>query len=115
MILHICPEGEWAKAAALGTYEGDTFATQGYIHCSTAEQVHIPATLRFRGRTDLLLLMIDETRLPVPVTWEQGDPPAPDGRLFPHLYARLPVGAVVAAHEYRPGPDGTFAPPTGLA
>jgi uncharacterized protein (DUF952 family) len=111
MILHICPAGDWAEAAELGTYEGDTFATQGYIHCSTPEQVHIPATLRFRGRPDLLLLVIDEARLPVPVTWEQGDPPTPDRRLFPHLYARLPVDAVVAVHQYRPGPDGSFDPP----
>ncbi|MGX6604122.1 DUF952 domain-containing protein [Micromonosporaceae bacterium Da 78-11] len=112
MILHMCPATEWAEAVELGTYEGDTFATQGYLHCSTPEQVHIPATMLFRGRTDLVLLEIDEARLPVPVTWEQGDPPAPDGRLFPHLYAVLPVDAVVAVHEYQPGPDGSFTPPS---
>jgi uncharacterized protein (DUF952 family) len=114
MILHICPRAQWARAVATGVYEGDTLASQGYVHCSTPEQVHVPATLRFRGRTDLLLLQIDEARLPVPVTWEQGDPPAPDGRLFPHLYAPLPVDAVVAVHEYLPAEDGAFAPPTGL-
>jgi uncharacterized protein (DUF952 family) len=114
MILHICPRAEWTKAVADGVYEGDTLASQGYVHCSTPEQVHVPATLHFRGRTDLLLLQIDEARLPVPVTWEQGDPPAPDGRLFPHLYAALPIDAVVAVHEYLPAEDGSFAPPTGL-
>jgi uncharacterized protein (DUF952 family) len=111
MILHLCPRAEWEKAAAAGVYEGDTLANQGYVHCSTPELVHIPATLRFRGRTDLLLLTIDEARLPVPVTWEQGDPPTPDGRLFPHVYSAIPVDAVVAVTEFLPGPDGTFAPP----
>jgi uncharacterized protein (DUF952 family) len=112
LILHICPREAWAAAQAVGTYEGDTLASQGYIHCSTPEQVHLPATLLFRGRTDLLLLEIDESRLPVAITWEQGDPPTPDGRLFPHLYSALPVDAVVATYDYPPEADGSFSPPS---
>jgi uncharacterized protein (DUF952 family) len=114
LILHICPRAAWDEAVAAGVYEGDTLATQGYIHCSTAEQVHMPATLLFRGRTDLVLLQIDESRLPVPVIWEEGDPPHPDGKLFPHLYATLPPDAVVAVTEYLPNADGSFSPPQGL-
>ena len=114
MILHICPRAVWDEAVAAGRYDSDTLASQGYIHCSTAELVHVPATLRFRGRTDLVLLEIDESRLPVTVTWEDGDPPHPDGTLFPHLYAALPIGAVVGVYDYLPNADGTFSPPTGL-
>ena len=110
MILHIVPRAAWEAAQAAGIYEGDTLATQGFIHCSTEHQVHIPATALFRGRDDLLLLVIDESRLPVPITWEQGDPPAADGSPFPHLYAALPLDAVAAVKEYRPGPDGAFEP-----
>lgn len=106
--MHICPRDAWAEAVRTGWYEGDTLATEGFIHCSPADWVHVPATLRFRGRTDLLLLEIDETRLEELVVWEDGSPPEPDGRQFPHLYGRLPVTAVVAAHEYRPGADGSF-------
>jgi uncharacterized protein (DUF952 family) len=112
LILHICPRDVWAAAEAAGTYEGDTLASQGYIHCSTPEQVHRPATFLFRGRTDLLLLQIDESRLPVPITWEQGDPPTPDGELFPHLYGALPIDAVIAIYAYQPDADGSFSPPS---
>jgi uncharacterized protein (DUF952 family) len=112
LILHICPRAVWAAAEASAVpYEGDTLASQGFIHLSTEQQVHIPATALFRGRTDLVLLEIDESRLPVPITWEQGDPPTPDGKLFPHLYSALPVDAVVATYDYRPEPDGSFTPP----
>ncbi|XVV11590.1 DUF952 domain-containing protein [Actinoplanes sp. CA-131856] len=111
MILHICPRAAWDEAVAAGTYEADSLVTQGYLHCSTAAQVSGPANFLFHGRRDLVLLEIDEERLPVPVTWEQGDPPKPDGELFPHVYAALPVGAVVAVHPYHPEPDGSFQPP----
>ncbi|GIM95178.1 DUF952 domain-containing protein [Paractinoplanes toevensis] len=114
MILHICPRDTWEQAVAAGVYEGDTLATQGYIHCSTEKQVHRPATFLFRGRTDLLLLQIDESRLPTPLTWEEGDPAHPDGDLFPHLYAALPIEAVVAVTDYQPDADGSFSPPQGL-
>jgi uncharacterized protein (DUF952 family) len=114
LILHICPRATWEAAVAAGVYEGDTLATQGYIHCSTPEQVHAPATFLFRGRTDLLLLRIDEDRLPVPVTWEEGDPPHPDGKLFPHIYAALPIDAVVGVVPYPPEADGSFAEPRTL-
>ncbi|WP_433369266.1 DUF952 domain-containing protein [Actinoplanes sp. CA-142083] len=111
MILHICPRDVWEAALAAGVYEGDTLATQGYIHCSTEELVHLPATALFRGRTDLLLLEIAEDRLPVPLTWEDGDPPHPDGKQFPHLYAALPTAAVISVRDYLPEADGSFSPP----
>jgi len=110
MILHICSRDEWAKAHEAGVYAADTLASQGFIHCSTEEQVHLPATALFRGRCDMLLLEIDEARLPVPITWEQGDPPHPEGKPFPHLYGTLPVDAVVAIRDYQPDDDGTFSP-----
>ncbi|MBW6437855.1 DUF952 domain-containing protein [Actinoplanes hulinensis] len=105
MIFHICPRDAWATAAADGFVP---VGPEGFIHCSPADWVHMPATLRFRGRTDLLLLEIDEERLDVPVVWEDGVPPEPDGRQFPHIYGGMNVGAVVAVHDYPPRPDGSF-------
>ncbi|MFI5491014.1 DUF952 domain-containing protein [Actinoplanes sp. NPDC051859] len=114
MILHFCTRAEWDAAMAAGTYRAASLATQGFIHCSTPEQVHIPATMLARGCTDLLLLVLDEQLLPVPVVWEDGDPPHPSGMQFPHLYAPIPVAAVKAVHEWPPQPDGSFAPPACL-
>jgi uncharacterized protein (DUF952 family) len=111
MILHFCPRAEWDAAVAAGEYRADTLTSQGFIHCSTAEQVAIPATALARGRRDIVLLEIDESRLEQ-VVWEQGDPPDPGGMLFPHVYEPIPVAAVVAVHDYLPEADGTFRRPT---
>ncbi len=112
MIYHFCPEADWKLAEQAGSYEAESLATAGFIHCSSREQAHLPANLLAHGRTDLVLLHIDEDLLPAPAVWEQGDPPTPDGQLFPHVYGPIPVAAVVEAEPFRPGPDGTFAPLT---
>jgi len=109
MIVHFCPRDAWAAARASGAYAADTLATQGFIHCSTIELVHVPANLLARGRADLVLLEIDEARVPE-LVWEDGDPPDPDGRAFPHVYGPIPVTAVTGVRPYPAGPDGSFAP-----
>jgi uncharacterized protein (DUF952 family) len=114
-ILHFCPRSDWTVARATGWYAADTFAAEGFIHCSTADQVLLPADAIARGRTDLVLLEIDESRLDEPPRYEPGDPADPDSMRFPHLYRPLPVEAVVAVHDFPPRADGTFALPPALA
>jgi uncharacterized protein (DUF952 family) len=109
-ILHFCPAGDWGAAQESGEYAADTLATEGFIHCSTAAQVHLPANALCWGRHDLVLLEIDESRLPEAPRWEPGDPADPDSMRFPHVYGPIPLDAVVSVREFRPGPDGLFAP-----
>ncbi len=112
MILHFCPRDAWDPGRP---YAADSLATQGFIHCSTPEQLTTPANALARGRTDLIVLQIDEGRLDVPLRWEPGDPPDPAGNLFPHVYGPIRPGAVVAVHDFPPGPDGRFTLPAALA
>ncbi len=107
MIFHFCPAVDWAAAGHDGWYRAPSLATEGFIHLSQAEQVHLPANFLARGRTDLVLLEVDEAALAEPPRYEDGG----DGMLFPHVYGPIPVAAVVAVHDFRPGPDGTFTLP----
>jgi uncharacterized protein (DUF952 family) len=110
LIYHFCPRADWAAAAQAGAYTAESLTTQGFIHCAPADHVHVSATERARGRTDLVVLEIDESRLDPPAVWEDGDPPHPTGKQFPHVYGPIPPAAVVQVHDFPPGPDGTFAP-----
>ena len=38
MIFHIATEFAWETARRAGVYAGDSLASEGFIHCSTAEQ-----------------------------------------------------------------------------
>jgi uncharacterized protein (DUF952 family) len=110
VIYHFCPRADWDAARASGEYTAESLATQGFIHFSPRHHVHVSATLRARGRTDLVVLEVDEALLAEPAVWEDGDPPHPDGMQFPHVYGPVPVRAVVAVHDLPPTADGSFAP-----
>jgi uncharacterized protein (DUF952 family) len=104
LIFHLCPRDAWARIEADGFLDESPF-----IHCSPADWAHVVANRIFRGRDDLVLLEISEAEnAGFRVVWEDGDPPEPDGRQFPHIYGRMPRDAVVAVHPYPPGTDGTF-------
>lgn len=112
MIYHFCPRADWEAASVAGSYTADSLQTHGFIHCSPLDLLHVSATMHARGRADLVVLEIDESVLGDANVWERGDPPHPDGRLFPHVYGPIPVGAVRRVRDLPPEPDGTFAPLT---
>ncbi len=111
IILHIARREEWETAVTLGQYTTDSLATEGFIHCSTVEQVLMPANERFRGQTDLLLLCIDPSRLTAPLVYEDC---YETGVQFPHIYGALNVTAVLRVLDFPPQADGSFTLPPML-
>ena len=105
IIFHIATRDAWEAAGAAGAYTADSLATEGFIHCSQSDQVEWVANQRFRGRTDLVLLRLDEARVGCEVRRENLE----GGQwLFPHVYGPMPVDAVLAVTPIVPGPDGAF-------
>lgn len=119
-ILHIATWADWNAARAAGSYRPASLDREGFIHCSTATQVVGSANKYFRGRTDLVLLCIDESRIAVTVRYE---PPAEVGGVrdaraderFPHVYGPLDLDAVVGVVPFPCDRDGGFsAAPTAI-
>ncbi|MBB6424720.1 DUF952 domain-containing protein [Sphingopyxis sp. JAI128] len=67
----------------------------GYIHLSTAGQLEATIAKYFAGHTDLMIAEVDLVQLGDAVRWE----PARGGDLFPHIYAELPIHAVVSLQK----------------
>ena len=109
-IFHIVSKASWAAAQQVGEYRGDTLLSEGFIHCSQINQVLFVANARFKGREDLVLLSIDETRVTPEVKYEEGEV----GVLFPHIYGPLNIDAVVGTNELLPDHDGLFKLPEGV-
>jgi uncharacterized protein (DUF952 family) len=105
VILHLATALAWESATRAEVYDADSLATEGFIHCSTPEQVLWVANSRFRNRRDLVLLQIDTARLDVPVRYENLEG---GHELFPHIYGPLPTTAVVRVTPFPANADGGF-------
>jgi uncharacterized protein (DUF952 family) len=109
MIYKLLAATEWAAAETAGGFDGsEVDRRDGYLHLSGADQVVETAARHFAGRTGLVLLAVDPDRCGGALRWE----PSRGGALFPHLYGRLPLTAVVTARpvpEHLPVPDAVAA------
>jgi uncharacterized protein (DUF952 family) len=110
-IFHITSADEVAVAAEYGEYVPRKFEVDGFIHCSYAHQMTRVANFNFHGRKGLVLLEIDPAALPCKVVDENLDGGA---ELFPHVYGRLPMAAVVKIHELPCSEEGNFDLPADI-
>src|SRR5215510_5498309 len=109
IIVHICSSIAWA-ASKNGQYRCPSLDSEGFIHCSTPEQVLEVANSLFRGQRGLVLLVIDPERVVPRLGYED----AGNGRLYPHIFGPLNVDAVVGVKTFTPRADGTFELPGRL-
>ncbi|NWF63713.1 MAG: DUF952 domain-containing protein [Chloroflexi bacterium] len=108
MILHITSRQDWSDAQANGEYSAPSLAAEGFIHFSTKAQALHVANAFYRGRTDLVLLMVDESRLKPELKWEPPAGPPADSisqaDLFPHVFGPINLEAVIAVRDFQPNP-----------
>jgi uncharacterized protein (DUF952 family) len=102
-VYKICDRGLWQEALGHGVFRGAAVdLADGFIHFSTAGQAVETASRHFAGVTDLVLVAVDAGRLGPALKWE----PSRGGALFPHLYAPLPLDAVLWTRPLPLGRDG---------
>jgi uncharacterized protein (DUF952 family) len=111
ILYHITTASAARSAIASGVYAPAAFDAEGFIHCSYPNQVVAVANRLFAGRAGLVLLEIDRGRLSCDVVDENLEGGI---ELFPHVYGRLPMSAVVRIHEFSCGSGGRFALPPGI-
>lgn len=109
-ILHITQQQQWEQAKLVGSYRGDTLDTQGFIHCSTPQQIITVANTFFLNQKGLVLLCIDSNKVQSEIRYEivEGE------GIFPHIYGLLNIDAVFQVVGFEPGEDGKFALPQGV-
>lgn len=103
IIYKIVPRELWQQARRGGVFRGAAIDLQdGYIHFSTASQALETARRYFSAVEGLLLVAVDAGALGQALRFE----PSRGGDLFPHLYADLPLDAVLWEKPLPLGEDG---------
>ncbi len=111
LIYKIVDTPSWRSAIAAGQFNGAAIDLQdGFIHFSAANQVAETLLKYFAGRSDLLLICVDAQRLGDALKWEVSR----GGDRFPHLYASLPISAVVDQFDLSLLDDGSHRLPDSI-
>ena len=104
-IFHITKRDEWDRAKQAGTYEAPSLASEGFIHCSTSDQVVRTANRLFQGQRGLVLLQIETDRVEAEVKYENCEGGQEN---FPHVYGPLDPASIVRVMAFEPNGEGSF-------
>lgn len=94
-IYHLAEPGNWA--ASTEQYISPTLEDEGFIHCSTADQLPDVALRHYRDQNDLILLAIDGEALGEALVYEDLQDA---GEEYPHVYGPIPTTAVLTTAPY---------------
>lgn len=108
-LLHITSEASWqGDRDSAEAYTPPSLDNEGFIHCSTPQQIERVANALFSRQPQLLLLVIDPRRLQASVVYEDC---YAAGEAFPHLYGPLNLDAVRERILWQPTTGGLFNTP----
>jgi uncharacterized protein (DUF952 family) len=106
---------DWLAAQQTGEYRAPSLESEGFIHCSTEQQIVRVANSFYARQHGLVLLVIDPSQLKAELRWEppahpnpQADLP-PTNELFPHIYGPINIEAVTKVLDFEPDVDGNFS------
>ena len=96
MIYHITTKLEWEHALSIGKYEAASLQNEGFIHMSHEHQIEGVLARYFQGKTDLVKLTVDETKIIAEIKNELS-PSLQE--TFPHIYGAINLDAVVDVED----------------
>ena len=104
-IYHITEASTWQRAILEGNYSSTSFHDEGFIHCSNKDQVIKVADTYYKNAVNLVLLKMDTRLLEVPLVYENLEGKE---ELFPHVYGKINLNAVVEARPLLQNEEGIF-------
>ena len=97
LIYHIADSNQWEQAQVSQFYTHQSLHSEGFIHCSTKEQLEDTANHYFGENDQVLVLFIDPSKLESEVVYET----ATRGGDYPHIYGPINISAIVRSKQYK--------------
>jgi len=96
---------EWELLKVQGHFKGSPVDVQdGYIHLSSEDQVQGTLDKHYTNGTDVVIAQLDLKRVKEDIRFEVSR----GGAKFPHLYADLPLTAIVKFAMFKPNAAGRY-------
>lgn len=99
VIYHIAEKVNWDRVKAQSNYSAPSLDSEGFIHCSTSEQLKATYQRYYEDKAGLVLLEINSPALGSLLKWEESR--AGEGN-FPHVYGPIPKSAILDTYELSP-------------
>ena len=91
-IYHIVLPEVWEKFKDEKFYEADSLASEGFIHCSFADQLEAVLQRYYKGAEQVLILTIDTEKLTSKLVKE----PSTNNEIYPHIYGQINLDSVIS-------------------
>lgn len=113
-IYRLAEPADWQQAQRTGFFASADLAAEGFIHASDKAQIPETAARYYAGRTDLVLLEIDEHRLRTTGVRLEREWVAARQQAFAHVFGAIPRAAITRQWAFGADAAGAFRLPTDL-
>lgn len=94
-IYHIVTPEIWEKFKNENEYEAESLTTEGFIHCSFAEQLEGVLQRYYKDAEKVLILTIEPEKL----TSKLVNEPSTNNEIYPHIYGKINRDAILEIEE----------------
>jgi uncharacterized protein (DUF952 family) len=95
IIYHIVLSEIWGKFKDEDYYEAESLASEGFIHCSFANQIEGVLGRYYQGVVKVLILTIDSEKLTSKLVNEAST----NNEIYPHIYGKINREAIINIAE----------------
>lgn len=95
LIYHIVLPEVWEKFKDRKFYEAESLHSEGFIHCSFAEQLEGVLQRYYKETEKILILTIETEKLGVKLVNE----PSTNDEIYPHIYGKINAEAIVKTEK----------------
>jgi uncharacterized protein (DUF952 family) len=107
-IYHIATEKDLFNALKVGYYTADSLTSEGFLHCSTREELLNTANRIFKNKQDLYLLELNSVNIEAKTIYENT---SGGTILYPHIYGKLNLNAIHKSYHFGQDEAGNFVFP----
>ena len=90
-IYHIVLPGVWEEFKDKEFYYAESLETEGFIHCSFAEQLEAVLERYYKDADEVLILEIETDKL----TSKLVNEPSTNDEIYPHIYGEINTDSIV--------------------